>query len=104
MMKGSITLKIFEAIEATAQSMGDLASIFFTDYHTSYRLARGLSIPGDFRRRGNLDLKKEEKHRFHDLLAKLKKDGLIVKTDSGLWRITKKGRAKKKQLVSRRKH
>jgi len=102
-MKGLITLKILEAIEATARGMGDFMNIFLTDYHTSYRLARGLSRRGTARRRDYDDLDEEEKHRFSDLLAKLKKDGLIAKNNTGSWHITKKGRMKKKQLLLRQK-
>lgn len=91
---------ILETVKDSSLSTSD---IFLSGYAESYRKLRRISFNGG----DNLDLEKIEKKRFHSLLSKLRKDGLIKKTKNDktkktFWKITEKG-IKKLNFLQRQK-
>src|SRR3989344_3982084 len=95
--------KIFDILEDASYATSDFLSIFFTDYHTSYRRMRGLSErkyqnSREWKNEKARRIKSEEKKRFYNLLSKLKREGFLERSENGFWSITKKGRLKRKNL------
>jgi DNA-binding PadR family transcriptional regulator len=95
------TLRILEFLETTTANTNDIVSLFFTDYVTSYRIARGIPLRRQRPKYKEVDILTQEKHRLYDLLYRLKKDGLITKNKKGLWTDTKKGKKRRKSILSR---
>jgi len=101
-MKGDLTLKILNFLEEAAASTGQILGLFFTDYHTSYRKARGLSKPKKHTKFVKKDFQEQERNRLNSLIYWLKEDGLITKSRSGLWNITKKGVKRKLNILNKK--
>lgn len=99
-MKGEKTAKILDALSRAACASGELLDIFLTDYHTSYRLARGIRVPRRRRPSPPVELELVERQRFYNLLCKLKRDG-ITRHEGSRWHITKKGRSVFRALTAR---
>jgi len=103
-MKGEYGLKILEALEQSAQTIGDLFFAFSLPYGTSMNKALKL-VTRRLEERESRRIDREEKLRFYDLLYRLRKDGLIEninKGDKKLLRITKKGAEKLENLRLRK--
>lgn len=89
-MLTDIILKFLEAGEATSD-------LIFSGYAESYRKMRGIQ------QSEKIDFKKIERQRFHSLISKLHKEGLVKKKkgeglSQSLWSITKRG-IKKLNLI-----
>lgn len=102
-MKGGLTLKVLEFLSDAVFTTVQLSEFFLTDYVTSYRRLRGLP---EYRLKSKKYdpnyIENINKQRLYDLLYRLRKDGFIQKTKSGVWKITKKGISKKSLLKSRK--
>lgn len=96
-MKGEATLRILKAIEGRPHTMGDLlAAIFEAGYGASYR--RILNVAGKH------TAAREVSQRYHNLIYKLKRDGLVEERTSGTEKIltlSEKGKAKLEALKNR---
>ncbi len=100
--KATIGLKILELLGETAMGIGDFLGCFLTDRATSYRRLRGLP---DFPRKkkwAQKDAEAEMCQQLYDVLYRLKRDQLIEKSNNGKWRITLKGRERKKEMNARK--
>ena len=104
-MKGDITFKILEFLSDVARSTGDILDLFLTDYHSSYRIARGLSERRSYKRKPltDKDIEAADRHRLESLLFWLKNDGLIKKSKSNKWQLTRKGISRKSKIIERAK-
>ena len=99
-MKGEKTLRLLEILAEAGRTSGEFFSAFFTDYHTSYRMLRGMQK----RMYGNYpSFPEPTRHQFYNLLSSLKRDGL-AQSKNNSWKITTKGkrlwRALRKKLAS----
>jgi hypothetical protein len=96
-MKGKLRLKIFEFLENAAQTAEDLLFVFSLPYGTSFLKMETLlnkyhheSERGKFRKK----IDRKTKLRFYDLVARLKKEGLISgsqKAGKKIFKLTNKG-------------
>lgn len=100
-MRGDFTLKILEIIKDVSYGTSDLIIAFLNSgYGASYfKLDRELDKLQ--RKREINELKKEERHRFYNLLYKLSREGLIARTKEDKWEVRKKGIEKFEALKSR---
>lgn len=113
-MRGGIILKILEILdEITTIETGTFLDAFLTDYHTSYRILRGIP-PKRRKRREEWNPQKRGQERefketqlFYVMLSRLKKQGFVEKKSSrgsSIWTITKKGREKIRAIYERNKN
>src|SRR3989344_917618 len=109
-MKGKLTLKVLEFLEAGAASTEEILNIFLTDYHTSYRRLRG--IPENPKKRERryapeieeIKIQRAARQSFYDLMSRLKRDELVRKINESRWKITKQGLVKKLKLILKQKN
>lgn len=100
-MKGDLSIKILDALESAAFATSELLSVFLCDYHESYRRAREMAYGRMRGKKSPEELQKERNQKFHNLMYRLKEDGLIAKKRSS-WAITKKGKRKLDKLKERK--
>lgn len=81
--------------------MGDLLNCFLTDYATSYRRLRGLPDLPRRKKSFEKDYETELRDRLHDVLYRLKRDGLVEKSGRDIWRITRKGKKEKTEMLGK---
>jgi len=109
-MKGKLTLKVLEFLEAGAASTEEILNIFLTDYHTSYRRLRGIpEYPKKRERRYDpeieeIKIQRAARQSFYDLMSRLKRDELVRKINESRWKITKQGLVKKLKLILKQKN
>lgn len=104
MKKSYFISKILDILNDSAMMSGEIFSIFFTDYYTSYKRARRVItgyVPKEVDISNENNKKKElylTKDQFYVILSKLKKEGFIEQKSkegrSTIWQITKKGKEK----------
>ena len=94
-MKGENKLKVLEFLENSGQALEELFFIFTVPYGTSFHRAEYLLYK---KRNEDLQRKSDAKarHRFHELLYRLRKEGLVAETkkDNGsFFKLSEKGRS-----------
>jgi len=95
-----ITAQILNFLEEGPRVAGEILDLFLTDYATSYRRARHLTVRLD--RASHIRTPDEAaRHRLYDMLSKLRRDGIIERTPERRWQLTRKGREKKKSIAER---
>jgi len=96
--------KVLEILEITTHNIGSLISVFISGYSESYRKLRNLQPTHNTSLTDKLRDYLKEKHNFHSLLCRLKKDGLIREANSGgrVFAITEKGKDKLNNLKLRK--
>lgn len=99
-MRKGTTTKILSLLAETGRSTAEFLDIFLTDYATSYRMLRGLPVRGKRSVVDPQEFVRAEKQRFYNLLSKLKREGLVRRTPSGIWRLTHKG-VKRNSIIAK---
>lgn len=102
-MKGENKLKVLEFLENSGQALEELFFIFTVPYGTSFHRAEYLLYK---KREENFQRKSDAKarHRFHELLYRLRKEGLVAesKKDNELFlKLSEKGRSILEKLRSK---
>lgn len=106
-MKGKIMLKILEGL---ADGLGEISDLFeaylSAGYGASYRkldYKRDKAAERRLGKKWEREKKRKEKQKFYNYLNYLKGEGLINKKDSGMFRLTKRGKARLEELEKRKK-
>ncbi len=94
-MKGSLTLSILERLADAPRVAADLLDCFLTDYHSSYRMLRGLPTHRLTKAQWRTEREQTERQAFYNLISKLHRDGLVermgTQNSSALWKLLPSG-------------
>ena len=98
--KPTFRIKILDLLHNASLDIGGFLGCFLTDYATSYRRLKDFPNLRPQKRAVHNDTEKAMRQRLYDTLMRLKRDGLIEKSNNNFWRITKRGRMKRKEMSS----
>ena len=100
-MRGAFLLTALEVLEATVYSTVEFFGVLLTTSRGDYRALRRFSPTLRVTLAETLRDALEKKEKFYQLLHRLERDGLAKKDEGNCWKLTKKGKSKRKDLSER---